>query len=126
MSRVLVVDDDRDILGLVSVRLTQAGHRVLGADSGPTALRLVAEHGAPEVAVLDVDMPGMSGLELLQRLRADHGLVDMPAIFLSARVAPRDIEAGRALGALYLTKPFVATALLRAIEATQTPVAQGW
>jgi CheY-like chemotaxis protein len=126
MSRVLVVDDDRDILDLVAFRLSQAGHRVLGAVSGPDALREVARRGAPDVAVLDVDMPGMSGLELLRRLRADLGLEGMPAIFLSARVAPRDIEAGRALGAVYLTKPFVATALFRAIDAAIPAEPRGW
>ena len=122
MARVLIVDDDVDILEVVRFRVTRAGHQALCARSGPEALALVARHGAPEIAVLDVNMPLMSGHELLGRLRAMPGLAVMPAIFLSAQVTPADVAAGQALGAAYLTKPFVATALLKAIErATQPP-----
>ena len=115
MSKLLVVDDDPDILALVQLRLQRAGHRVLGASSGAAALAIVAERGAPDLAVLDVSMPGMSGLELLSTLREQEGQ-DLPAVFLSARVQPEDIERGRALGATYLTKPFIASALLNAVE----------
>ena len=121
MARVLIVDDDPDILEVVRLRVTRAGHPVLCARSGPEAIALVTRHGAPEVAVLDVNMPQMSGHELLRQLRALPGLADMPAIFLSAQVSPADVEAGRALGAAYLTKPFVATALLNAIERATRP-----
>ncbi len=117
MARVLVVDDDPDVLNLVAFRLRKAQHKVIAVGGGEQALDVVAERGAPDVAVLDVMMPGLDGLTLLQRLRALEGLEQLPAIFLSARVQPEDIEAGRALGATYLTKPFVATALLNAIEA---------
>jgi CheY-like chemotaxis protein len=115
MSKLLVVDDDPDILALVQLRLQRAGHRVLGASAGAEALAIVAERGTPDLAVLDVSMPGMSGLELLTRLREQQGQ-DVPAVFLSARVQPEDIQRGRSLGATYLTKPFVASALLNAVE----------
>jgi CheY-like chemotaxis protein len=115
MSKLLVVDDDPDILALVQLRLQRAGHRVLGASSGAEALAIVAERGTPDLAVLDVSMPGMSGLELLTTLREQQGQ-DVPAVFLSARVQPEDIQRGRSLGATYLTKPFVASALLNAVE----------
>ena len=129
MARVLVVDDDPDVLNLVSFRLRKADHKVIAVPGGEEALAVVAERGAPDVAVLDVMMPGLDGLTLLQRLRELEGLESLPAIFLSARVQPEDIEAGRALGATYLTKPFVATALLRAIDAAlKEPEAglEGW
>ena len=116
MPRVLLVEDSQDIQHMVAFRLKKADHKVLTADSGEEALALVAERGAPDVVVLDVMMPGMSGLELLPELRAQTGRKDLPAIFLSAKIMPQDIEAGRALGATYLTKPFVATALLNAVE----------
>ncbi len=116
MSRVLVVDDEPDIRALVEFRLRKAGHRVLAAGSAREALALVEERGAPDVAVLDVTMPEVDGFALLDRLRALDGLAALPAIFLSARVAPDDIATGRAAGATYLTKPFVAPALLSAIE----------
>jgi CheY-like chemotaxis protein len=116
MSRVLVVEDSPDIQYMVAYRLRKEGHQVVTADSGEEALSIVSERGVPDVAVLDVMMPGMSGLELLPELRKRAGRAELSAIFLSGRVEPADIEAGRALDATYLTKPFVATALLNAID----------
>ena len=116
MARVLVVDDDPDILDLVALRLRRAGHKVATASHGFAALDLIAEKGAPEVAVLDVTMPVMSGLELLSRIRDTPQTQDLPAVFLSARVLPDDVQAGQALGATYLTKPFVSSALITAID----------
>jgi CheY-like chemotaxis protein len=113
--RVLVVDDDPNMRDLVSFRLRKAGHRVLTAESGPDALAIVEQRGAPDVAVLDVMMPGMSGLELLPAMRQREGLADMPAVFLSGLVDHADVEAGRALDATYLTKPFSGIALENAI-----------
>ena len=129
MAKVLVVDDDENMRSLVEQRLQQAGHRVLGAGSADEALQLVAERGMPDVVVLDVLMPGLSGLELLGRLKNDPAGAQLPAIFLSARVQESDIAAGRALGATYLTKPVVISALLTAIEAAllvDTPLARSW
>ena len=116
MARVLVVDDDPDLLTLVEMQLRHHGHRVVTAASGPEALALVEAKGAPDVAVLDIAMPGMNGLALLTELRARDGLADLPAIFLSARVGPEDIKAGTSLGAVYLTKPYVMSSLLGALE----------
>ena len=130
MSRLLVVDDDPVVLSLVQIRLKTGGHRVISASDPDEALRVVEERGMPDVAVLDVSMPGMSGLELLAQLRERPGAEQLPAIFLSARVQPQDIEAGRSLGATYLTKPFVASALLaavdRALDAKVASTADGW
>lgn len=130
MSRLLVVDDDPVVLNLVQLRLKSGGHRVITTSDPDEALRVVEERGMPDVAVLDVSMPGMSGLELLAQLRERPGAEQLPAIFLSARVQPQDIEAGRALGATYLTKPFVASALLaavdRALGTTATRPVEGW
>lgn len=116
MAKVLVVDDDEDVRNLVRHRTRKAGHRVMVAASGGEALDIVAAHGPPDLAILDVAMPGMSGLELLDTLHAQPGLEALPAIFLSARVQHEDIAKGRARGAVYLTKPFVASALLAAID----------
>jgi CheY-like chemotaxis protein len=129
MSRLLVVDDDPVVLSLVQIRLKTGGHRVISASDPDEALRVVDERGLPDVAVLDVSMPGMDGLELLGQLRQRPGAEQMPAIFLSGRVQPQDIEAGRALGATYLTKPFVASALLAAVDRALHAVAtssDGW
>jgi CheY-like chemotaxis protein len=117
MAQILVVDDDPDLRGLVEYRLRKAGHDVVAASEGESALAAVGTHGRPDLAVLDVAMPGMSGLELLAALRTRADLRELPAVFLSARILPSDIAAGRALGASYLTKPFVAPALMAAVAA---------
>ncbi len=114
MARVLVVDDDPDVLNLVTTQLRQAGHQVNGVASASEALELIGDRGLPDVAVFDVDMPEMNGLELLKTVRDRHS-GSMGAVFLSAKVRPEDIDAGRALGATYLTKPYVKSALLNAI-----------
>ncbi|RKS80475.1 response regulator receiver domain-containing protein [Motilibacter peucedani] len=120
MARVLVVDDDEDIRGLVSMRLKAAGHRVVAVGDGNAALALVEERGLPEVAVLDVSMPGMDGFQLVQALRGLGGS-DVRVVFLSARVQEHDVARGREVGATYLTKPFIASALINAVERS-TPV----
>jgi len=129
MPKVLVVDDDSTMRSLIETRLRQAGHRVLGAGSADEALMLVSERGVPEVVVLDVQLPGLSGLELLAQLREEPASATVPAVFLSARVQESDIAAGRALGATYLTKPVVISALLAALDAAllaDQPVAGSW
>ena len=123
MAKVLVVEDDMDIRGLVENRLRRHGHRVVSVGSGEEALATIAERGVPDVAVLDVVMPGMSGLDLLRTLRDDPGTCGLPAVFLSGRILESDIDAGRALGATYLTKPLVLSALVEAVaQATAGPV----
>lgn len=129
MAKVLVVEDTPELRALLEVRLGRSGHRVLSAASGQEALELLAEKGPPDCAVLDVVMPGMTGLELHARLREDPAYAAIPVIFLSARVQPEDITAGRSLGAVYLTKPVVISALTAAIERVLKPAAAtggGW
>jgi len=123
--KVLVVEDDLNIRNLLEVRLRGMGHRVLVAASAGEALNVLTEKGTPDVAVLDVLMPGRSGLELLAELRADPAYAEMPVIFLSGRVQESDIAAGRALGATYLTKPVVLSALAGAIDRSLA-AASGW
>lgn len=101
---VLVADDDADILSLVRMRLERAGFMVVAARNGREALDLARER-RPSLAILDVAMPELSGLEVTQRLRADHD--DVPVILLTAHAMDRDVAAGADVGATaYLTKPF--------------------
>ncbi|HEX7078867.1 MAG TPA: response regulator [Candidatus Eisenbacteria bacterium] len=116
MARILVLDDDGDVLRLVQMRLEHEGHAVLPFSSPQKALELVLTGDLPDLVVLDVAMPEINGLEVLRTLRLGFGLEDLPAIFLSALVSQEDIDAGRALGATYLTKPFVASALVKTID----------
>lgn len=128
MAKILVVEDNADLLALVVRRLGRAGHRVKGARLPTEALSLVRTEGAPDVVVLDVNMPVLNGLELLVALREFTDTPDLPAVFLSGRVEPEDVAAGRALGGVYLTKPYVASALQNAIDSllAAQPVPNQW
>lgn len=105
-ARVLVVEDERDIAALVAYHLTRAGYRVSTASSGDDALE-TASHERPDLIVLDLMLPGMSGYEVLTELRRRGGLDDVPVILLTARREEADRVKGLELGADdYLTKPF--------------------
>ena len=119
--KVLIVEDDEAIQMLLKLRISDEGHAVIAVDDAETALRVVAERGCPDVAVLDIGLPGMNGMMLLSVLREQVGKPDLPAIFLTARVNEADVELGRSLGATYLTKPVVAHALLNAIRNAVAP-----
>ncbi len=116
MARILVVEDDPDIRALVVRRLQHGGHAVKSAGGAVEALESITDKQPPDVVVLDVNMPDLDGFELLRRLRDCTGNSQLNAIFLSGRMKPEDIAAGRALGAVYLTKPFVGTSLISAID----------
>ena len=114
--RVLVADDDPGVLGLLRLVLAGAGHQMLAAADGDAAWAAL-QSGAPEVAVLDVRMPGPTGLELLARIRADERVAGLPVILLSALTAEHEVLAGLYAGAdCYLTKPFSPDELLRVLE----------
>ena len=126
MARVLVVEDDPDILRLVTMILRRHGHDIAGVGAGDEALAYMLRNDTPDVVVLDVGLPGMSGLELLPRLR-ELAQQHLPAIFLSARVQDADVEAGRALDAVYLTKPIASGALTSAVDrAVLTSAGDRW
>lgn len=118
MARILIVEDDEDIRSLVMRRLVRAGHVVEGAGGATEALALIARPVAPDLVVLDVNMPGgIDGFDLLRTMRVQAGLTGLPAIFLSGSIQPDDLAAARSLGAAYLAKPFRGGALLAAIDA---------
>ncbi|KRE35540.1 histidine kinase [Janibacter sp. Soil728] len=103
---VVVADDDADIRDLVTFKLGSAGYTVVPAADGDEALRLITEH-RPDLAVLDVMMPGQSGLDVLRSIRADEALAGTRVILLTARARDVDVDAGFSTGADdYLTKPF--------------------
>jgi two-component system alkaline phosphatase synthesis response regulator PhoP len=110
MARILVVDDEPDILLLHRLNLEGAGHEVLLAADGMKALERI-DADRPEVVVLDVMMPVLDGWGVLEALR---GRSDPPPVLVvSAKSAPADIEHAMSMGASgYLAKPFNAQALL--------------
>jgi DNA-binding response OmpR family regulator len=103
---VLVADDDEDILLLVAFRLERAGCDVITARSGDEALRLAVEQ-TPDLAVLDVTMPGLDGYGVTRELRRTERTSEMPVILLTARAEEADVARGMAAGADdYVKKPF--------------------
>jgi len=103
---ILLAEDDEDILDLVSFRLERSGYRIVRARDGAEAV-LLAQELRPALAVLDVLMPVMTGLEATRALRADPATASMPIVLLTARSSPGDVAAGLAAGATaYITKPF--------------------
>ena len=104
--RVLVVDDEPDIVALVAYHLAKAGYRVTTAASGTDALDS-ARRERPSLIVLDLMLPGMSGYEVLEQLRANDATRDVAVLMLTARREESDRIRGLSLGADdYLTKPF--------------------
>lgn len=112
--KILLVDDDLDLLGITGFALQQAGFVVATATNGPNALE-VFEREQPNLAVLDINMPGMDGFELARRLRQ---LSPIPVIMLTVRGEEEDLVRALALGADdYLTKPFSPRILVARIRA---------
>ena len=104
--RVLVVDDEPDITALVAYHLAKAGYRVSTASNGGEALKAAADQ-RPDVIVLDLMLPGLSGLDVLQALRKQEETRDVGVVLLTARREEVDRIRGLSLGADdYLTKPF--------------------
>ena len=103
---ILVADDDPDILELVKLRLELSGHPTLGARDGAEALELIQLH-LPALCILDVQMPRLSGFDVLHRMRADDETRGIPVILLTASVQDQDVIMGLESGADdYLRKPF--------------------
>src|SRR5256714_1957113 len=113
--RVLVVDDEENVTHLVSSALRFDGFDTVTADNGQSALAAIAET-EPDLVVLDVMMPGLDGLGVLQSLRAAGS--DVPVIFLTARDAATDRIGGLRAGADdYVVKPFSVEELLARVHA---------
>ena len=105
-SLVLIADDDADILLLVKAVLERSGHEVVAVSDGAEALAIVRAR-KPDLAVLDIAMPEVDGLEVLRRLRADPTTSELPVVLLSARAQEADVVRGFTIGAsAYLKKPF--------------------
>ena len=104
--RVLVVDDEADIVALVAYHLVKAGYRVSTASSGPDAIA-AARQERPALVVLDLMLPGASGYDVLEQLRNQPATRDIAVLMLTARREEQDRIRGLSLGADdYLTKPF--------------------
>jgi two-component system, cell cycle response regulator len=121
LRRVLVIDDDRLILEVLETVLDLEEFDVVTADDGETGLDRLREH-RPDVVVCDVMMPGIDGLEVCRRIKADPETVDLPVVLLTARDRPEDRAAGEAAGCdAYVIKPFSPLHLIDVIGDVQVP-----
>ena len=128
--RILVVDDDRSIVKVLSSYLEKSGYQALSAYDGEMALHQLRRE-RPDLVILDLMMPNRDGWEVTKIVRADHSLAATPIIMLTARVEDTDKIVGLELGADdYITKPFNAQevvarvkSLLRRVKLDQSPQA---
>jgi two-component system phosphate regulon response regulator PhoB len=116
-TKVLVIEDDRELAEVLSYNLKQAGYEVLLARDGSEGLAQ-AQNSAPEVILLDLMLPLVDGLEVCRRLRSDQAMRDVLIIILTARAEEADQLVGFSMGADdYVTKPFSVKVLLERIKA---------
>lgn len=116
MSKILIVDDEPSIRSLVRDVLELEGHEIIEAPDGPTALAAV-DSDDPDLMVLDIMMPGMSGLDVLRTLRRERSGSDLPIILLTAAADDDTTWAGWTAGAsVFLPKPFDPNHLLDWVE----------
>jgi two-component system response regulator MtrA len=103
---VLVADDEEDILALLTTILERAGHEVVAVRDGAAALAAIRNR-RPDLAVLDISMPEVDGLEVLRSVRADVETSRLPVLLLTAQAQEADVKLGFELGAsAYVKKPF--------------------
>ncbi|MGD8513219.1 MAG: response regulator transcription factor [Deltaproteobacteria bacterium] len=115
--KILVVDDEEDILELLRFNLSREGCQVFCASSGEEALRLVRSE-IPDLMVLDLMLPGIDGLEVARRLKSDPNTKNLPVVMLTAKGEEADIVTGLELGADdYVTKPFSPRVLVARVRA---------
>jgi CheY-like chemotaxis protein len=116
MAKILVAEDERDIRDLLAFTLQFAGHQVVTVSNGEEAW-LAAPQVMPDLILMDVRMPRMTGYEACERIKADPQLNHIPVVFLSAKGQEAEIQAGLQAGAAeYLLKPFAPDELSRKVS----------
>jgi len=116
VKHVVLIEDEPNIIEAISFLLRQDGWQVTTHSQGDGAPETVRE-AAPDLVILDVMLPGRSGFEVLQELRQDPGLGNLPVLMLTAKGQARDREAAERYGASrYMTKPFSNTEMLAVVR----------
>lgn len=115
--KVLIVDDEPNILLSVEFLMQREGHEVVTARDGQEAVELLAA-AKPDLMILDVMMPRKNGFEVCNEVRADPGFADMPILMLTAKGREAEVKKGESLGAdAYVTKPFSTHELVVKVQA---------
>lgn len=118
MKRVLIVEDDEAIRRMEERILSSAGYETEVVSTGEAALSALEGGAPPDLALVDVMMPGLTGLELSRKMKADPRLASVPVIFVTARSDAESMNEGfKAGGILYLAKPFNSQKLLAMVKA---------
>src|SRR5688572_18960108 len=116
MAKILIAEDERDIRDLVAFTLRFAGHEVFAATNGEEAVELAPQVN-PDLVLMDVRMPRMTGYEACRALKANPDLKDIPVVFLSAKGQESEIQQGLEAGAEeYLLKPFAPDQLTNRVK----------
>lgn len=123
MTRILIVEDEPDVLLLLENRVRGAGHEVMSASDGERGLELALSE-VPDLIILDWMMPKLDGIEVLERLRADETGRGIKVLMLTARSQQNDVERAFAAGTDdYIVKPFSSRELIERIAALLTAAA---
>lgn len=112
MSKILIAEDERDILDLITFTLEFGGHEVISTSNGVEALEKTRIE-LPDLVLLDVRMPKMTGYEVCKHIKADETIKEIPVVFLSAKGQEVEVNTGYEVGAVdYILKPFAPDQLL--------------
>ena len=115
--RILVVDDDPELLQLVRVLLARINVEAISAENATVAAQILRNEALPDLLILDMMLPDISGIEFLRQMRAKSTFDDLPVLVLSALIDPEQIRAALDSGAdRYLTKPYIANNLLTVVQ----------
>jgi two-component system phosphate regulon response regulator PhoB len=116
MAKILLAEDDKQIGDMISFKLTNSGHQIIRAEDGEQVVKLVARE-RPDLILLDAMMPGLSGFEVLRRLKGDSAVRSIPVIMVTAKGHERDVLTGLRGGAIdYIVKPFSLKELSARVE----------
>ena len=117
MNRILIVEDDEDLVNLSTHWLEKAGYTVEHAPDGAAALELLKNDPLPAIVLLDVMLPKIDGFEVLRRIRADRRTRTLPVVVVTSFSRDKDAKRGRELGANdYIVKPLMELDFLKRIE----------
>jgi CheY-like chemotaxis protein len=117
MPRILIIDDDAGVRGVLNVMLSRAGYEVTAAANGEEGLR-AAQAQPPDLVLLDIEMPGMNGFDVCSHLKTDTLLKDVPVFIMTGRPVAGVPALALAVGAVdLLTKPFEREDLLKRLQA---------
>lgn len=116
MARILLAEDDKQIADMIGFKLSNSGHQIVRAQDGEQAVKLAGQE-KPDLILLDAMMPGLSGFEVLRRLKSDSALRSIPVIMVTAKGHERDVLTGLRGGAVdYIVKPFSLKELSARVE----------